>query len=225
MRNGTKYLSVFLLLFLIIGGCDVDFGGTNDDDDGGGGNGGNTDEILRGTIIEVIPNRENNLSGITVSVMEDNAVQSFSDTTASSGTFFVEGNFASNNTTLEFLDDDNADELLGETSINVFPEAEVNLGNITLENGTVDIDEDDITVSFDADLIDINCTENSGSLTVESEGSDPIDIIIQVSNSTVITRDNDDIDCGDLLIGQTLDINGNLLGFGNNVDADTIEVE
>ncbi len=225
MRNRTKYLSVFLLLFLIIGGCDVDFGGTNDDDDGGGGNGGNTDEILRGTIIEVIPNRENNLSGITVSVMEDNAVQSFSDTTSSSGTFFVEGNFASNNTTLEFLDDDNADELLGETSINVFPEAEVNLGNITLENGTVDIDEDEITVSFDADLIEINCTENSGSLTVESEGSDPIDIIIQVSNSTVITRDNDDIDCGDLLIGQTLDINGNLLGFGNNVDADTIEVE
>ncbi len=61
-------------------------------------------------------------------------------------------------------------------------------------------------------------------MTVESEGSDPVDIIIQVSNSTVITRDNDDIDCNDLLIGQKLDINGNLLGFGNNVDADTIEV-
>lgn len=225
MKNKTKFLSLFLLLFLIIGGCDVDFGGTNDDDDGGSGNGGNTDEVLRGTITEVIPNRENDLAGITISVMENDAIESFSDTTSSSGTFFVEGNFASNNTTIEFLDDDNADELLGETSINVFPEAEVNLGNITLENGTVDFDQDDITVSFDADLIDNNCTDNSGSLTVESEGSDPIDIIIQVSNSTVLTRDNDDIDCNDLLIGQTLDINGNLLGFGNNVDADTIEVE
>ena len=221
MTKHYKYLSIFLFLFLIIGGCDVDFGGTNDDDDGGGGS---TDEVIRGTITEIIPNRENNLAGITVSVMEEDAFQTFTDTTSSSGTFFIEGNFASNNTTLDFLDDDNGDELLGQTSINIFPEAEVNLGNITLENGTVDFDEDDVTISFDADLIEINCTDNSGSLTVESEGSDPIDIIIQVSNSTVITRDNDDIDCNDLLIGQTVDINGNLLGFGNNVDADTIEV-
>jgi len=221
MTKHYKYLSIFLFLFLIIGGCEVDFGGTNDDDDGGGGS---TDEVIRGTITEIIPNRENNLAGITVSVMEEDALQTFTDTTSSSGTFFIEGNFASNNTTLDFLDDDNGDELLGQTSLNIFPEAEVNLGNITLENGTVDFDEDDVTISFEADLIEINCTDNSGSLTVESEGSDPIDIIIQVSNSTVITRDNDDIDCNDLLIGQTVDINGNLLGFGNNVDADTIEV-
>jgi len=212
MTKHYKYLSIFLFLFLIIGGCEVDFGGTNDDDDGGGGS---TDEVIRGTITEIIPNRENNLAGITVSVMEEDAFQTFTDTTSSSGTFFIEGNFASNNTTLDFLDDDNGDELLGQTSINIFPEAEVNLGNITLENGTVD---------FDEDLIEINCTDNSGSLTVESEGSDPIDIIIQVSNSTVITRDNDDIDCDNLLIGQTLDINGNLLGFGNNVDANSIDV-
>jgi len=221
MTKHYKYLSIFLFLFLIIGGCEVDFGGTNDDDDGGGGS---TDEVIRGTITEIIPNRENNLAWITVSVMEEDALQTFTDTTSSSGTFFIEGNFASNNTTLDFLDDDNGDELLGQTSLNIFPEAEVNLGNITLENGTVDFDEDDVTISFEADLIEINCTDNSGSLTVESEGSDPIDIIIQVSNSTVITRDNDDIDCNDLLIGQTVDINGNLLGFGNNVDADTIEV-
>ncbi len=220
MTKHYKYLSIFLFLFLIIGGCDVDFGGTNDDDGGGG----STDEVIRGTITEIIPNRENNLAGITVSVMEEDAFQTFTDTTSGTGTFFIEGNFASNNTTLDFLDDDNGDELLGQTSINIFPEAEVNLGNITLENGTVDFDEDDVTISIDADLIEINCTDNSGSLTVESEGSDPIDIIIQVSNSTVITRDNDDIDCNDLLIGQTVDINGNLLGFGNNVDADTIEV-
>jgi len=220
MTKHYKCLSIFLFLFLIIGGCDVDFGGTNDDDGGGG----STDEVIRGTITEIIPERENNLAGITVSVMEEDAIQTFTDTTSSSGTFFIEGNFASNNTTLDFLDDDNGDELLGQTSINIFPEAEVNLGNITLKNGTVDFDENDVTISFDADLIEINCTNNSGSLTVESEGRDPIDIIIQVSNSTVITRDNDDIDCNDLLIGQTLDINGNLLGFGNNVDADTIEV-
>ena len=156
--------------------------------------------------------------------MEDNSLQTFTDTTTSSGTFFIEGNFANNNTTIEFLDDDNGDELLGQTSINIFPEAEINLGNITLENGTVDFDQDEVTVSFESDLIEINCTSNSGSLTVESEGSDPIEIIIQVSNSTIITRDNDDVDCGALLIGQTLDINGNLLGFGNNVDADTIDV-
>lgn len=221
MTKHYKYLSIFLFLFLIIGGCDVDFGGTNDDDDGGGGS---TDEVIRGTITEIIPNRENNLAGITVSVMEEDAFQIFTDTTSSSGTFFIEGNFASNNTTLDFLDDDNGDELLGQTSINIFPEAEVNLGNITLENGTVDFDEDEVTVSFEADLIEhMNCTENSGSLKVESEGSDPIEIIIQVSNSTIITRDNDDIDCDDLSIGQALNIFGKLL-ISNNVDAETIEV-
>jgi len=95
MTKHYKYLFIFLFLFLIIGGCDVDFGGTNDDDGGGG----STDEVIRGTITEIIPNRENNLAGITVSVMEEDAFQTFTDTKSSSGTFFIEGNFASNNTT------------------------------------------------------------------------------------------------------------------------------
>ena len=173
MRTQKKFLTLFLLIFLAIGGCDIDFGGTNDDDDDGGGGGGSTDEMLRGTIIEVIPERENNLAGITASVTEEDGFETFTDTTSSSGTFAVEGNFASNNTDLEFLDNDNADEFLGQISVNVFPEAEVNLGDIRLENGSVDIiDEDEITVRVEGDLIDVdNCTENSGSLTIESEGS------------------------------------------------------
>lgn len=226
MRNKTKYLSVFLLLFLIIGGCDVDFGGTNDDDDGGGGNGGNTDEVLRGTITEVIPNRENNLSGITLSVMEEDAIQTFTDTTSSSGTFFVEGNFASNSSIVEFLDSDDGDSFLGQTSINIFPEAEVNIGNVTLENGIVSFDQNEITVDFEADLLNNeNCDEDSGSITVESEGDDPVEIFVQVSTSTSITQDGDDVNCNDIIDGTRLNILGNLTGSGNNVNAESIELE
>jgi len=225
MENRTKYLSFFLLLFLIIGGCDVDFGGTNDDN-GGGGGGGSTDEILRGTILEVIPTRENTLSGITVSVMEDGAIQTFTDTTTNSGTFFVEGSYAGNNTIIQFLDSDDGDSFLGQTSIDIFPEAEVNIGNVTLENGIVNFDQNDVTVDFEGNLMDNeNCDEDSGSIIVESLGNDPVEIFVQVSTSTSITQDGDDVNCNDIIVGTRLSILGNLTGSGNNVDAESIELQ
>ena len=224
MKNSKKYLTLFLLTFLAIGGCDIDFGG-NADDDGGNGGGGSNDEIIQGTVVEVIPFRENNLSGITAIIMEEDGFLEFSDTTSSSGFFNVEGNFDSSNSLLRFLDSDNNDELLGQISINVFPEAEIIIGNIVIENGSIDPDDLNFTVRVRADLIVINCVDNTGSLTVESMGSNPIDIIVQVTNSTNITGNIEDFNCNDLLIGQTLDINGALLGFGNNVEASTINVE
>lgn len=224
MKNSKKYLTLFLLTFLAIGGCDIDFGG-NVDDDGGNGGGGSNDEIIQGTVVEVIPFRENNLSGITAIIMKEDGFLEFSDTTSSLGIFNVEGNFDSSNSLLRFLDSDNNDELLGQISINVFPEAEVIIGNIIIENGSIDPDDLDFTVRVRADLIGINCVDNTGSLTVESMGSDPIDIIVQVRNSTNITGNIEDFNCNDLLIGQTLDINGVLLGFGNNIEASTINVE
>jgi len=224
MKNSRKYLTLFLLTFLAIGGCDIDFGG-NVDDDGGNGGGGSNDEIIQGTVVEVIPFRENNLSGITAIIMKEDGFLEFSDTTSSLGIFNVEGNFDSSNSLLRFLDSDNNDELLGQISINVFPEAEVIIGNIIIENGSIDPDDLDFTVRVRADLIGINCVDNTGSLTVESMGSDPIDIIVQVRNSTNITGNIEDFNCNDLLIGQTLDINGVLLGFGNNIEASTINVE
>jgi len=223
MKNSRRYLALFLLTFLAIGGCDIDFGGNANDDGGNGG--GSNDEIIQGNVVEVIPIRENNLSGITAVIMEEDGFLEFSDTTSSSGFFNIEGNFASSNSLLRFLDADNNDELLGQISINIFPEAEVIIGNIIIENGSIDPDNLNFTVRVRGDLIGINCVDNSGSLTVESFGSNPIDIILQVTNSTDITGNIEDFNCNNLLIGQTLDINGTLLGFGNNIEASTIDVE
>jgi len=69
MKNSRRYLALFLLTFLAIGGCDIDFGGNANDDGGNGG--GSNDEIIQGNVVEVIPVRENNLSGITAVIMEE----------------------------------------------------------------------------------------------------------------------------------------------------------
>ena len=122
------------------------------------------------------------------------------------------------------LDSDNMDELLAQSFLDIFPGSELNLGNVTIENGIVGFNPDDPGIIFEGDLIENNCIDETGSILVEIEnGSDDIEVIVQISASTDITRDDDDITCSDFFIGQTLDINGTLI-TSNTVDAETIEV-
>ena len=199
--------------------------GNSDDDDGGGG-GGNDDEVVQGTIVEVLPTRENGVENITVVVIDEDSFE-FEDTTSNSGFFSIEGNFSldSGDLDIEFRDADSMNDVLAQTSIDTFPGAELDLGNITLENGIYSPENDDPEIDFEADAIEINCSEESGSLTVEIEnGSNDFEIIVQVFSSTDITRDGDDINCDEILVGQTLEINGVLVS-SNSVDADTIIIE
>ena len=223
MKIFKQFICLALIMFFIVGGCDVEFG--SDDDDGGGGN-NNDDEIVQGTIIEVLPTRENGVENITVVVIDDNSFE-FEDTTTNSGFFSIEGNFSldSGDLDLEFRDGDNMNEILAETSIDTFPGAQLDLGNITLENGIYNPENDDPEIDFEADAIEINCGEDTGTLTVEIEnGSNDFEIIVQVFTSTDIVRDGDDINCNEILVGQTLEING-ILVSSNSVDAETIIVE
>lgn len=218
----TGYLCLFLLLFVIVGGCDVDFGTSDREDDDGGGGGGTTSESVEGTIVDVIPTRENDVSNITLEITDEDTTDVFFGTTDNSGFFRVEGSF-SGTPQLNFVDDDNNQNSLGRIIINVFPRARVRLGDIRLDNGNV-VFEEDIRVTFDADIIENNCMGNSGSIEVEATNNNTVEILVQITNSTDLVRDGDDITCDDFMIGQEVEISGFLL-VGNSVEADRIEVQ
>lgn len=218
----TGYLCLFLLLFVIVGGCDVDFGTSDREDDDGGGGDGTTSESVEGTIVDVIPTRENDVSNITLEITDEDTTDMFFGTTDNSGFFRVEGSF-SGTPQLNFVDDDNNQNSLGRIIINVFPRARVRLGDIRLDNGNV-VFEEDIRVTFDADIIENNCMGNSGSIDVEATNNNTVEILVQITNSTDLVRDGDDITCDDFMIGQEVEISGFLL-VGNSVEADRIEVQ
>lgn len=220
----TKTSLMILLAIALVGGCDVDFG--SDSDNGGNGNPGvDVGEIVEGTVVDTIPSRPAGQGNIDVTVADEDTFSQFTETTGNNGFFSIEGSF-SGSPDLQFFDNEDSGNSLGIVIINVFPGAEVDLGDIRLENGNV-IFLDDTEVRFDADLIENNCIGNSGNLMVEIDVSgtdDDPEILLQINSSTDIEVDGLDADCDDLLIGQELDIRGILL-IGNNVDASDIEVD
>lgn len=219
---GIALILLLVFSFFTVGGCDVDFGGGGDDN-GGGGNGGSSDpEIVQGTITDIIPDEDT--EGIMVVITDDSNNTEFTDTTNSAGFFSISSlssTFAGT-PRLEFFDATGMN-LLGVINITVFPTARVELGNISLENGTI-IFADDTEVTFEGDVITNNCVANSGSLEVEArrEGV-TTEVIVQVSASTDVLRDGDEILCEEVLIGQEVQVRGDLLQ-GDSVDADFIDL-
>lgn len=209
MRSISTVVSMIFLSFLLVGGCDIDFG----TDDSGGGT--DVQAKIEGTVTEITPDRS--LDGIRVQITDESSGISFSDTTDINGIFTVEGDFSGNFLRLEFLDE--SQTLLALTSVTVFSEAEVDLGDITITNGSVAF-ENDIIVTYMGDLTENNCSAKVGTLIVENNDSV---VIIQIDNSTDIERDNIDIDCDDLLIGDELEVRGVLL-TGSTLDAFEIEI-
>lgn len=208
-------ISLLFLWFFIIGGCDIEFGS---DDSGGGGGGGSDIETVQGTIVETIPDQ--GIEGILVEITLNGFLEG-SDTTGSSGIFDIEGRFAGS-PKIEFFDEESV--LLGAVFITVFPTAKVELGDIRLENGTVIFEDGNAEVTFDSKVTVNNCTGNSGSLEVKAENDqEEIDVIVQISDSTDLEKDGDDITCDDIFVGNKVEIEGELLS-GNSVDASRVEV-
>ena len=218
---GIALILLLVFSFFTVGGCDVDFGGGGDDN-GGGGNGGSSDpEMVQGTITDIIPDEDT--EGILVVITDDSNNTEFTDTTNSAGFFSISSlssTFAGS-PTIEFFD--TSMNQLGITGLTVFPTARVELGNITLENGII-IFADVTEVTFEGDIITNNCVANSGSIEVEArrEGVST-DVIVQVSASTDVLRDGDEILCEEVLIGQEVQVRGDLLS-GGSVDADFIDL-
>ena len=222
-NNYLSYISILILCLAISGGCDVDFGTSEDDSNGSNGSGDPTTETVEGTIVDTTPSRDNDVSNILVEVGLENDVAVFSDTTGSSGFFDVEGNFAGN-TEIEFLDQDDNNSSLGIIFVTVFPSAIVKLGDLRLENGNVNF-LDEVEVTFTGDVIENNCTDNNGSIIVEAKNDQTeVDVLVQITPSTDIESDGDEIECDNILIGQEVEVKGELL-IGNSVDALEIDIE
>ncbi len=115
---------------------------------------------------------------------------------------------------------------LGLTQITVFPTARLDLGNVMIENGNVSFNPTNPDVTFEGDIIQNNCSDNTGTLIVEAkQGSDETDVLVQVTASTDVERTNgDEVLCENLLVGQTVETRGELL-TGDTVDAIRVELQ
>lgn len=209
-------VSILFLWFFVIGGCDIEFGSGNSG--GGGGGGGNTDvETIQGTVVDIIPDQ--NIQGILVSITIDNS-SPVTDVTDASGFFAIDGPFAGN-PQISFTDTNS--NPLGTIVINVFPTALVDLGDISLNSGTVTL-QDQTQVTFDGDVTVNNCTGNSGSLEVEAQNDQgKTTIIVQISASTDLIDQGDTITCEDILLGRSVQVQGDIAS-GNTVDASRVEI-
>ena len=204
-------IPLILLAFFITGGCDTDFGGGDPDDD-------DRDisdlEAIEGTVVSVTPAREEGVDNINVEATKETGAR-YLDATGSDRFFRVRGNL-SGMTQLEFSDGDS----LGITNVNVFPRATVDIGDISLENGTV-VFEQDIITSFEAEVDQNNCSGNSGSVEVIASNDITVDVQVQIINTTTIQDNGDVISCDDLLAGDDVQISGVLLS-GNSVEAQVV---
>ena len=209
-------IALLFLCFYLIGGCDVDF--STDGNNGGGGGGNNKTETIQGTIVSIVPNQ--NVQGITVSISIDNSTPVTAVTNAS-GFFSIDGAFAGN-PQISFTD--TKSNPLGISILNVFPTAQVDLGGITLDSGTVNFQAQAL-VTFDGNVTTNNCTGNSGSLQVDASNSQgSTTVLVQISSSTtLVDKNGNSITCASILTGNSVQVQGTI-SSGNTVDATRVDI-
>ncbi|OGE22523.1 MAG: hypothetical protein A3J42_05495 [Candidatus Dadabacteria bacterium RIFCSPHIGHO2_12_FULL_53_21] len=211
-------ISLLFLWFFLIGGCDVEFGGGGGDNGGGGGGGGDEVETVQGTIVSIIPDQD--LQGITVEITVDDGAPE-TDITDDSGFFSIDGPIAGS-PQIEFFDGDS--NPLGTIIISIYPTARVELGNISLESGNVNL-LNETEVTFNGDISSNNCTGNSGFIEIDAENDqEQVTVIVQISESTDIIVNGNDTTCEDLLLGRNVEIQGDIPSI-NTVNASRIEVD
>ena len=202
--------SIFIICIITIslltsGGCDIDFGG------GGGDDGGNLVSIVHGTI-----SPPDNI-GITVVLSNNGNLPFFeSGPTGDTGDFFITGDF-NGCLTLRLEFQDSNQDVIAFTNVTVFPEANVDLGDISLENGNVILeDANNITVNFDGNINFTPPTLNTCSGGVgDSEGTLVItrgntDVTVQIDPSltNIEDKNNNPIGCDDLIGDDEVDVAG-----------------
>lgn len=211
-------VSILFLWFFLVGGCDVEFGSGGNGGGGGGGGGGSDVETVQGTIVSIIPDLD--LEGITVEITVDDGTPE-TDVTDAGGFFSIEGPIAGD-PLLKFFDQDS--NPIGTIGISVFPTAEVELGNISLENGNVNF-LNVTEVTFNGDISSNNCTGNSGFLEVDAENDQgQVTVIVQISESTDLIINGEDAVCEDFLLGRNVEVQGETPSV-NTVDADRVEID
>ncbi|MER3445705.1 MAG: hypothetical protein C4291_02205 [Candidatus Dadabacteria bacterium] len=206
----TFIVCILTISLLTSGGCGINFG--NDNNNGGDGNTGS--DSVQGTITSIT--NVGSTSGITVQATDSS--NTFSATTNSNGFFKIEGNFSGSSLRLDFLNQSN--NLLATTSVTIFPGIEIDLGNITISNGNVNL-SGSINITFDGDISENNCSGNAGTIVVAAGNTD---VIVQVlTSTTIVDSNNNTLSCGNLSSGKVT-VTGTLL-MGNTVKANRIELQ
>ena len=207
-------ISIFIICIITIsllssGGCNLDFGGGG----GGDGDGGNLVSSVQGTITS------QPASGITVRLVNTENQTIFNsnpDPTDSSGNFLILGDFNGCLTLrLEFRD--SSPKVIAFTNVTVFPKGSVDLGNVSLENGNVILeDENNIGVDFEANVNISDAPNTCSGIAGNSEGTIVVtkgntDITVQIDPSTdIVDKNNNNIGCNNLLADQTVEVTGTL---------------
>jgi len=212
----SKFLTLFLfssLLTLVslfsIGGCDVDFGSNNN----GGGSAG--ESTLSGTITDITPTR--NLDGIIVQITDKDSGVISSSTTDMTGIFDITGNFNGSSLLFQFLDENQSQ--LAVTTLTVFPGANIDVGDVTITNGVVDF-TDPTSITYIGNITSNNCQNSNGTLTVSKDNTD---VIVNINSTTLIRKNNNNIQCESLLVGDEVEVRGTL-NATNTIDAFSVEI-
>ncbi len=205
-------ISIFIICIITIslfssGGCDLDFGGGGGGDDGGG----NLVSIVQGTIIST-PN-----SGITaVLINNENGTVFESNPTDNSGNFFITGDF-NGCLTLRLEFQDSNEDVIAFTNVTVFPKTNLDLGDVSLDNGNVILDDpNNISVNFDGNIDFTESPTTCSGGVGTSEGTIVVtrantDITVQINPSTDIENTNNDpIGCDNLFGNEEVEVTGML---------------
>lgn len=217
-------ISIFIICIITIsllssGGCDLDFGGGGDDD------GGNLVSIVQGTIIST-PN-----SGITaVLINNENGTVFESNPTDNSGNFFITGDF-NGCLTLRLEFQDSNEDVIAFTNVTVFPKTNVDLGDVSLDNGNVILDDpNNISVNFDGNIDFTDSPKTCDGGVGDSEGTIVVtrantDITVQIVPTTNIEdTNNNPIGCDNLIADAEVEVTGTLQ-VHNTVLADIITLK
>ena len=236
---------LFISLFAISGcGLDIDFGGD------GNGTGAEGSEIIEGFIIDVIPQRDDEVSSLTIRVVNRGTSQDYQllrdcrigagnsevenpeQITRATGSFCVKGDF---DPEAEFRISEigSEDSPLGVTKITVFPGAMIDIGDIRLRGGNIEYTEDtniDFNMDFQGRISTKNCLDATGSIEVEIDSNkttdnDTIEVLVQIKSDTDIQTANfENLGCDYITVGDKVrKLEGILDGI--TIKANLIEIE
>ena len=204
-------ISIYIICIITIsiftsGGCPIEFGGG-----GGDGDGGNLVSIVQGTIIST-PN-----SGITaVLINNENGTVFESNPTDNSGNFFITGDF-NGCLTLRLEFQDSNEDVIAFTNVTVFPKTNLDLGDVSLDNGNVILDDpDNISVNFDGKINFTDAPRTCFGGVNDSQGTIVItrsntDITVQIVPTTNIEdTNNNPIGCDNLIADAEVEVTGTL---------------
>lgn len=209
---------LFISLFAVSGcGVDVDFGGGIGDDDV------EQNEVITGFIEEVIPDIGDSSLVVKASVVKDETVFCCEDTTSVRNDFRIEGNLDPK-AELEFFDGDSS---LGTITIAVFPGAEIDIQDITIED-KFPRDDYYINIGFEGQVDSKDCVDDSSprgtiSVKISSEGKET-EVTANLTSATDIERgDEEDLPCEEIVEGRKVKVDGKLRR-DETVQAELVEI-